>query len=89
MSIAQAVAAILGATVPLLVALASLLWWAYRRGEASGAEKAKRAADERAQAEADAKIQALERLIAETRCELASLQMKRKRTGFSRGSMAS
>lgn len=69
MSTAQAIAAALGAIVPLLAALASLLWWAYRRGEAAGMEKA----------EGKAKIEALERLLTETRAELASLQPRRRR----------
>ena len=79
MSIAEAVAAILSATVPLLVALASLMWWAYRRGKAAGEEKAERRAGERSQAEDKAKIEALGQLLAETRAELASLQPKRRR----------
>jgi hypothetical protein len=68
MSTAQGIAAVLGAIVPLLVALASLLWWAYRRGEAAGMAKA----------EGRAKIEALERLLRETRTELASLQPRRR-----------
>jgi hypothetical protein len=87
MSSAEAAAVILSGTVPLLVALAGLLWWAYRRGEVSGAEKARREAVERSQAEDKAKISALERLLTETRAELAETrallaprQPKRKRT---------
>jgi hypothetical protein len=72
MSTAEAVAAILSATVPLLVALASLMWWAYRRGLAAGEEK-------RSLAEATAKIEALQRSQAEILAELASLQQKRRR----------
>jgi hypothetical protein len=79
MSSAEAVAAILSGTVPLLVAFAGLLWWAYKRGELSGAEKARREAIERSQAEDKAKIAALEQLLAQTRTELASRQSKRKR----------
>jgi hypothetical protein len=71
MSTALTVAAILSATVPTLVALAGLLRWVYKRGEASGAEKARREADERSQAEEKVKIAALERLLIETRAELA------------------
>lgn len=56
MSTAQGIAAVLGAIVPLLVALASLLWRAYRRGEATGMEKA----------EGKAKIEALKRLLTQT-----------------------
>ena len=51
MSIAQTLATILAATVAALVALASLLRWAYKQGEAAGAEKARREAGERLQAE--------------------------------------
>lgn len=80
MSVAQGLAAVLSATVPLLVALASLLWWAYRRGEAAGEERAKRQADELTQAESKAKLEALERLLAETRTELASWQPRRRRS---------
>lgn len=64
MSVAEAIAAILSAAVPLLVAL-GLLWWAYRRGEAAGAEKARR--------------EALEQVVGEIRAELASIQAKRRR----------
>jgi hypothetical protein len=74
MSTALTVTAILGVTVPTLVALAGLLRWVYRRGEASGAEKARREADERSQAEDKAKIAALERLLVETRVELAQMR---------------
>jgi septal ring factor EnvC (AmiA/AmiB activator) len=94
MNTAGVVAAILGATVPMLVAGASLLWFIYRRGIAVGAELAKRQADERRQAESSAKIdalerlltesrakvEALERLLTETRAELAALQSRRKRS---------
>ena len=80
MSMAQEIAAVLSATVPLIVALASLLWWAYRRGEAAGEEKATRRVDERTQAESKAKIEILERLLTETRAELATLQPKRRRS---------
>lgn len=79
MSIAVAVAAILSATVPLLVALASLMWWAYKRGEAAGEQKAERRAGERVQAEDKAKIHAIEQLLAETRAELASMHPRRRR----------
>lgn len=79
MSSAEAVAAILNGTVPLLAALAGLLWWTYRRGEVSGAERTRREAIERSQAEDKVKIATLERLLAETRAELASRQPKRKR----------
>jgi hypothetical protein len=79
MNIALAVAAILSAAVALLIALAGLLRWVYRRGESSGAEKARREADERSQAEDKARIKDLERVLAETRAELASIQPKRKR----------
>jgi len=80
MSIAEAIAAILSAIVPLLVALASLMWWAYRRGEAAGEEKAERRAGERSQAEDKAKIEALERQLGKILTELASIQPRRRRT---------
>jgi len=70
MSSAEAVGVILSGTVPVLVALAGLLWWAYRREEVSGAEKIRLEAVERSQAEDKAKIAALERLLAQTRAEL-------------------
>ena len=79
MSTAEAVAAILSATVPLLVALAGLTWWAYKRGEAAGEAKAERRAGERSLAEDKAKIEALERRLGEILAELASLQPKRRR----------
>lgn len=79
MGIPQAVLAVLSASATVLGGLGSLLWWAYRRGQVSGAEKAGHEADQRAQAEAAAKIQALERLVAEMQAELASMQPKRRR----------
>jgi hypothetical protein len=79
MSIAQAVFVILSASATVLGGLVSLLWWVFRRGQASGAEKARHQADQRAQAQADAKIQALEKLVTEMRAELASMQPKRRR----------
>jgi len=79
MGTAEAVVAILSTSVTALGGMGSLLWWTYRRGQASGAEKARREADQRAQAQADAKIQALERLVAEMRAELTSIQPKRRR----------
>jgi hypothetical protein len=80
MSAPQGITAVLGAIVPLLAAMASLLWWAYRRGEAAGEDRAKRQADERTQAESKAKIEALEQLLTQTRTELASLQPRRRRS---------
>ena len=73
MSTAEAVFAIVSATVPLLIALASLLWWAYKRGVAAGEERAECEAADRPQDKA--KIEALERQVAETRAELASLAL--------------
>lgn len=69
MGIAEEIAVIVSAIVSLIVALASLLWWIYRRGEAAGAERAA----------GKAKVEALERLLTETRVELASLQQRRRR----------
>jgi hypothetical protein len=79
MGIAEMVFAILSASATALGSVGGLLWWVYRRGQASGADRARREAGQRTQAEADARIQALEKLIAETRVELASLQPKRRR----------
>ena len=70
---------ILGAAVPLLVALASLMWWAYRRGEAAGEAKAERKAGERSLAEDKARIRALEQQLGEILAEIAALQPKRRR----------
>jgi len=74
MSTAEAVAVILGAAVPLLVALASLMWWAYRRGEAAGEAKAERKAGERSLAEDKARIRALEQQLGRDRCLAAETQ---------------
>jgi hypothetical protein len=63
MSIAVAVATILSATVPLVVALVGLTWWAYKRGVAAGEACARREAVERSQVEDKAKIEALERIL--------------------------
>jgi hypothetical protein len=88
MSVVMVVFAILGTTVTVLVALAGLVWWAYKRGQAAGADKAGRDA---ARAEDVAKIEALQRQLTETRTDLAdtqaalaALQSKRERTPVSR-----
>jgi hypothetical protein len=77
MSTAVAVFAILSATVTALGSLASLLWWAYRRGESAGEAKAERDA---AHAEDKAKIETLEQLLTETRAELSALRPTRTRS---------
>jgi uncharacterized iron-regulated membrane protein len=69
MSVAEAVFAILGTAVTMLSALGALLWWVYKRGQAAGAERA----------EDKAKINALERMLDDTRAELSALQPKRRR----------
>ncbi len=79
MGAAEAGAAILSAAVALLVALASLMWWAYKRGEAAGEARAERRAGERSLAEDKAKIEALERRLGEVLAQLASRQPKRRR----------
>lgn len=79
MGAAQVISVVLSASATVLGALGSLLWWAYRRGQASGAEKARHETDQLAQAQADAKIQALERRVTEMQAELASRQPKRRR----------
>jgi hypothetical protein len=76
MSIVEAIFAILGTVVTALTAEATLLWWAYRRGETAGAEKAERDA---ARAAGQARMEQLARELAETRAELATLQSKRRR----------
>ena len=70
MNAAESVCIILGTVVTVLVALSSLVWWAYKRGIAAGKERA----------EDKAKIESLEWLLAETRAELAAMQPKRRRT---------
>ena len=52
MGIAEAISAILSGSATVLCAMGSLVWWAYRRGLATGAEKARHQADQRAQARA-------------------------------------
>ena len=79
MGIALAVAAILSAIVQTLAAVAGAFWWTYRQGQASREEKARREVDEHSQAEARAKIEELERLLTETRVELALMQHARQR----------
>jgi hypothetical protein len=55
---------VLGVIVAVLSALVSLVWWAYRWGWTAGIK----------QAEDTAKIAFLERLLADTRAQLASIQ---------------
>ena len=65
MGTAEAVFAILSASATALGILGGLLWWAYKQGQASGVEVAKR--------------EALEQVVAEIRAELAAIQPKRRR----------
>jgi hypothetical protein len=76
MDVTLVVFTVVGTSVAVLCALAGLVWWAYKRGQAAGAEKAGRDA---ARAEDQAKIDALERQLAETRAELAAIQPRRRR----------
>jgi flagellar basal body-associated protein FliL len=62
---------IIGTFVAALGSEASLLWWAYRRGQAAGEEKAGRNEDK-------ARIAALEQQLTEIRTELAAFQSKRR-----------
>lgn len=78
MGIAESIFALLSASATVLGAMGSLLWWAYRRGQAAGAENARHQADQRARASADAKIRALEKLVAEMHAELAVMQSRRR-----------
>jgi len=65
MIITEAVLAILAGAATLLGAESSLVWWAYKRGNAAAQDKAK--------------IEELGRSLAETRAELAALQSRRRR----------
>jgi hypothetical protein len=66
MNAAELVCTILGTVVTVVVALAILVWWAYKPGIAAGKERA----------EDQAKIEGLERRLA----ELEVMQPKRRRT---------
>ena len=78
MGIAAGIVAILSASTTVLCAIGSLLWWTYRRGQAWGAEQVRHEADQRAQARAEAKIRALEAVVAEMHAELAAMQSRRR-----------
>jgi hypothetical protein len=83
MSAAEAIAAILSGTVSTLVALAGLVWWAYKLGEAAGASKAERGEGQRSQAANEARILDLEQEIVKMRAQLAAVlattQSRRRR----------
>jgi hypothetical protein len=68
-SVVMVVFAILGTTVTVLAALASLVWWAYKRGHTAG----------EASSGNKAKVEGLERQLAETRRDLAALQSRHPR----------
>jgi outer membrane murein-binding lipoprotein Lpp len=76
MNMTEMVFTIIGAVVTALTALAGLASWIYRRGQAAGKEKAERAA---ARAGDMAKIESLERQLAETRAQIATIGMQAKR----------
>jgi hypothetical protein len=64
----EAIFVIIGTVVTLLGSVAGLTWWAYRRGETAGEEKAGRAEDK-------ARIASIERQIK----QLAAAQQRRRR----------
>ncbi|MFZ0227471.1 MAG: hypothetical protein WAL41_11105 [Mycobacterium sp.] len=76
MNTVEAIFTVLGTAVTGLGAFGSLLWWAYRRGESAGSERACRDA---ARAEDKARIVALEQSVTKTRAEVAALQPRRRR----------
>jgi hypothetical protein len=67
---AEAVFVIIGTVVAVVGSVAGLVWWAYRGGQAAATQRA----------EDKARIEALERRLAETRKELAALQSRRGRS---------
>ena len=67
---------LLAAIVTVLASVGGLSWWSYKRGRAAGKEQADRDA---ARAEDQARIEALERQLDETKAELVSLQQRRRR----------
>jgi len=72
MNVALLVFTIIGSTIALVVAETTLAWWVYRRGVAAGLERAGRAGDQ-------ARIETLERKLAQTQAELTAIQPKRRR----------
>jgi hypothetical protein len=72
MNVALLVCTIIGSTITLVVAMASFAWWVYRRGVAAGLERAGRVGDQ-------ARIDTLERELAQTQAELTAIQPKRRR----------
>ena len=61
--------ALIGTIITGLSVVGSLVWWAYRRGQRAGAQRA----------EDTARIKALEVQLTETRRQLVALQVKRGR----------
>ena len=61
---------IIGTVVAVAGSVGGLVWWAYRRGQATATQRA----------EDKARIEALERKLTETRKELAALQTRRGRS---------
>jgi len=84
MNTVEVIFTVLGTAVTGLGAFGSLLWWAYRRGESAGSERAGRDA---ARAEDKARIAALEQSLTKTRAEVAALQPRRRRLTLANGSV--
>jgi hypothetical protein len=78
MNTAVTVLAILGSIATVSTGAAGLVWWGYKLGWTSGKKAAERAA---AQAEGQARIETLERQLAETRQELAAIQQSQVGSG--------
>jgi hypothetical protein len=78
MTAVETALAILGSIVTVLTPAAGLGCWVYRRGWASGYKAAERAA---LQAHAMARIEALERQLAEAREQPTAIQQSRLRSG--------
>lgn len=66
----EAISVVIGTVFTVAGSVAGLVWWAYRRGQAAGAQRA----------EDTARIEALERQLIETRRELAALESRRGRS---------
>jgi hypothetical protein len=78
MSAAETVLAVIGSVGTVLTPVAGLGWWIYKRAWASGYRAAERDA---IMAEDKARVESLERQLAETREQLAAIQRSQLGSG--------
>ena len=67
------------AALSAVITVAGALWWVFKLGQSSGAENARRADEQRAWAEVNVRIQALEKVVADIQANVDAVTRRRRR----------